>query len=142
MPLHPTLLYRGCPDRRELGQGRAGQGPAGRRGPSPSSTAASSSHDRDHGPLLPALLFTVVVTQLPFRYTIYISFTSWDRDHPEFGKTFAGLQNFRAVFRVDQLRSAFTTIELTATVVIVALLLGLGVALLLDRRFRGRGNMC
>jgi len=41
-------------------------------------------------PLLPALTFTVVVTQLPFLYTIYISLVGWDRDHPELGKSSSG----------------------------------------------------
>ena len=91
-------------------------------------------------PLLPALIFVVVLTQLPFLYTVYISFLGWDRDHPEFGKKFVGLKNFRGVFSNSALRSAvFTTIELTALVVIVALFIGLGLALLLDRRFPGRG---
>ena len=91
-------------------------------------------------PLLPALLFAIVVTQLPFLYTIYISFLGWDRDHPELGRKFVGLKNFRAVFADDQLRSAvLVTIELTALVVVVAMLIGLGLALLLDRRFIGRG---
>src|SRR3954454_1212495 len=87
-------------------------------------------------PLLPALLFTIIMTQLPFLYTIYISLLSWDRDHPELGKKWAGLKNFRAVFSDDALRSAvFVTVELTALVVIVSVLIGLGLALLLDRKF-------
>src|SRR3954447_21505888 len=91
-------------------------------------------------PLLPALLFTIILTQLPFLYTVYISFLSWDRDHPELGKKWAGFQNFRAVFTDDGLRSAvFVTVELTAFVVVVCVLIGLGLALLLDRKFRGRG---
>jgi len=91
-------------------------------------------------PLLPALLFAIVVTQLPFLYTIYISLLGWDRDHPELGKKLVGLKNFRAVFSDASLRSAvFVTIQLTATVVIVSLLFGLGLALLLDRKFVGRG---
>jgi sorbitol/mannitol transport system permease protein len=91
-------------------------------------------------PLMPALLFTIVMTQLPFLYTVYISLHSWDRDHPEFGKKWVGLKNFRAVFSDSALRSAvLTTIQLTALVVVISLLLGLGLALLLDRKFPGRG---
>jgi sorbitol/mannitol transport system permease protein len=91
-------------------------------------------------PLLPALIFTVIVTQLPFLYTIYISLVGWDRDHPEFGRKFVGLKNFRAVFSDAGLRSAVAvTIELTVFVVLVALFLGLILALLLDRKFPGRG---
>ena len=99
-----------------------------------------SSRMKRRMPLLPALLFTIVVTQLPFLYTIYISFIGWDRDHPEFGHKFVGLKNFRAVFSDSALRQAvFTTVRLTVLVVLVAVLLGLSLALLLDRRFPGRG---
>ncbi|UQX87577.1 sugar ABC transporter permease [Jatrophihabitans telluris] len=91
-------------------------------------------------PLLPALIFTVIVTQLPFLYTLYISVIGWDRDHPEFGHKFVGLKNFRAVFSDHALREAvLVTVELTVLVVLVSLALGLVLALLLDRRFAGRG---
>jgi sorbitol/mannitol transport system permease protein len=91
-------------------------------------------------PLLPALIFTVIVTQLPFLYTIYISLVGWDRDHPEFGHKFVGLKNFRTVFTDHAIRSAvLVTVQLTALVVVVALVLGLVLALLLDRKFFGRG---
>ena len=91
-------------------------------------------------PLLPALIFTIVVTQLPFLYTIYISVTRWDRDHPELGKKFIGLKNFKQVFSDSTLRTAVVvTIELTVLVVLIATALGLILALLLDRKFHGRG---
>jgi sorbitol/mannitol transport system permease protein len=91
-------------------------------------------------PLLPALIFTVIVTQLPFLYTIYISLVGWDRDHPELGHKFVGLKNFRTVFTDHAIRSAvLVTVQLTALVVVVALVLGLVLALLLDRKFFGRG---
>src|SRR4051812_7973391 len=84
-------------------------------------------------PLLPALLFTIILTQLPFLYTVYISFLSCDRAHPEVGKNWAGLHNFRAVFTVDGVRSALcVTLELSPVVVVVCVLIGLGLSLLLD----------
>ncbi|MGW1379819.1 carbohydrate ABC transporter permease [Streptomyces sp. NPDC002446] len=90
-------------------------------------------------PLLPALVFLVVVTQLPFVATVVISFLRWNALAPA-NRGFAGLDNYRAVFTDPVLRSSVrTTILLTVTVVLVSLLLGLGLALLLDRRFRGRG---
>ena len=89
-------------------------------------------------PLLPALLFLIIVTQLPFVTTAVISFLRWNALAPQ-NRGFAGFDNYRAVFTDPALRSAVgTTILLTATVVLVSLLLGLGLALLLDRRFRGR----
>ncbi|MFC7306636.1 carbohydrate ABC transporter permease [Streptomyces monticola] len=90
-------------------------------------------------PLLPALVFMVVVTQLPFVATLVISFFDWNALYPQ-ARSFAGLANYTEVLTDPDLRrSVFTTILLTATVVLVSLGLGLGLALLLDRRFPGRG---
>ncbi len=90
-------------------------------------------------PLLPALVFMIVVTQLPFVATLVISFMNWNAYYPdEIG--FAGFDNFQRVLTDVNMRDAvWTTILLTASVVIISLLLGLGIALLLDRKFRGRG---
>jgi len=90
-------------------------------------------------PLLPALIFMIVVTQLPFVGTVAISFMRWNALDPG-DRGFAGLQNYQDAVTDPQLRSSLlTTVTLTATVVLVSLVLGLGLALLLDRRFRGRG---
>ena len=90
-------------------------------------------------PLLPALIFTIVLTQLPFLATLVISFMNWNAYYPD-ERGFAGLDNFRRVFTdVNMRQSVLTTIVLTATVVLISLLLGMGIALLLDRKFRGRG---
>jgi sorbitol/mannitol transport system permease protein len=99
-------------------------------------------------PLLPALIFTIIVTQLPFLLTIAISSLNWNVLQP--GKSnflglgnydsFAGLKNYATVFTDDRLRTAvFNTIVLTASVVIISVLIGLGLAILLDRKFPGRG---
>ncbi|MEU0052706.1 sugar ABC transporter permease [Streptomyces sp. NPDC006184] len=90
-------------------------------------------------PLLPALVFMIVVTQLPFVGTVVISFMRWNALDPD-NRAFAGLHNYKDAVTDPQLRSSLlTTVTLTATVVLVSLVLGLGLALLLDRRFRGRG---
>ena len=89
-------------------------------------------------PLLPALLFVVLVTQLPFLVTIVISFMNYNAYYPnETG--FTGIDNFKTVLSDPQARSAIlVTILLTVAVVLIALVLGLVAALLLDRNFRGR----
>ena len=90
-------------------------------------------------PLLPALIFVIVVTQLPFLATLVVSFMDWNALYPD-ERGFAGISNYVEVFSDASLRrSVVTTIVLTATVVLVSLVLGLGLALLLDRQFRGRG---
>ncbi|MGW0578904.1 carbohydrate ABC transporter permease [Streptomyces sp. NPDC002920] len=89
-------------------------------------------------PLLPALVFMVIVTQLPFVATLVISFMDWNALAPG-RRGFTGFGNYTHVFSDADLRSSvLTTITLTATVVLISLVLGLGLALLLDRKFRGR----
>ncbi len=91
------------------------------------------------GPLLPALLVIVVLTQLPFVVTLVISTFNWNIMYPD-ERHFAGLQNFQTVLGDNRMRDALVhTIFLTAAVVIVAVILGLALAVLLDRKFLGRG---
>ncbi len=99
-------------------------------------------------PLLPALVFTIVVTQLPFLLTVAISTLNWDvltpgdKNFMGLGQynSFAGVQNYVSVFTDARLRAAVVnTVVLTASVVVVSMLIGLGLAVLLDRRFLGRG---
>jgi len=90
-------------------------------------------------PLLPALVFTIILTQIPFIATIIISFMNWQANYPN--EIFFGtLNNYATVFTDPALRaSVFFTVVLTVTVVIVSLALGLGISLLLNRNFFGRG---
>ncbi|WP_375423948.1 carbohydrate ABC transporter permease [uncultured Friedmanniella sp.] len=90
-------------------------------------------------PLVPALAFVVIITQLPFVATLAISFTNWNANYPD-EIAFGTLHNFATVFTDPSLRSSvFFTILLTATVVLVSLAFGLGISLLLNRNFIGRG---
>ncbi|KPI07018.1 ABC-type transporter, integral membrane subunit [Actinobacteria bacterium OK074] len=90
-------------------------------------------------PLLPALVFMIVVTQLPFVATVVISFFDWNALYPK-ARHFTGVDNYHQVLTDPDLRhSVWTTILLTVAVVLASLVLGLVLALLLDRRFRGRG---
>ena len=100
------------------------------------------------GPLLPALIFTIIVTQIPFLVTIAISTLHWNILQPgEKGflglgryQTFAALSNYGTVFTDARLRKAVTnTIVLTASVVVISVLIGLALAILLDKKFAGRG---
>lgn len=90
-------------------------------------------------PLLPALILVVLVTQLPFVVTIVTSFMNWNAYYPD-QIGFTGLTNFKTVLSdPDARRSIFVTILLTVSVVLISLLLGLVIALLLDRKFKGQG---
>jgi len=92
--------------------------------------------ERDAGT---ALVFAIVVTQLPFVVTLVISSLDWNILQPG-QRRFTGLDNYATVFTDTRLRNAvINTVVLTASVVVVSLLLGLLLAVLLDRRFPGRG---
>jgi sorbitol/mannitol transport system permease protein len=90
-------------------------------------------------PLLPALIFMVVMTQLPFLATLVISTLSWNSLEPG-TREFVGLENYKTVFTDTALRQAVVnTIIFTVSVVGISVVLGLVIALLLDRKFLGRG---
>ena len=90
-------------------------------------------------PLLPALVFLIAVTQLPFVATLVISLFDWNALAPD-ERAFTGLSNYNSVFTDSALReSVVTTVLLTASVVVASVVLGLLLALLLDRTFPGRG---
>ncbi len=90
-------------------------------------------------PLLPALVFMIIVTQLPFIGTLVISFMNWNAYYPD-QIGFTGFTNFARVLGDSDTRAAiFVTIELTVAVVLISLILGMIIALLLDRTFFGRG---
>jgi sorbitol/mannitol transport system permease protein len=90
-------------------------------------------------PLMPALLFTIAVTQIPFLLTIYYSLQSWNLAKPG-SPHWVGLRNYEDVFSDPVFYGALLhTIEITFGAVVIATALGLGLALLLDRKFLGRG---
>lgn len=90
-------------------------------------------------PLLPALIFTIIITQLPFLVTIWYSLQSWNLVRPG-SQRFVGLKNYATVFTDSQFRGvALNSILLTLGSVAIAMVLGLLIALLLNRAFLGRG---
>jgi sorbitol/mannitol transport system permease protein len=119
--------------------------PTSRRG---EQTMSNRERWRRRGPLLPALIFTVFVTQIPFLLTIAISTLNWnvlqpgDKNFLGMGnyESFAGIDNYGIVFTDARLRNAVVnTVVLTVSVVVISAVLGLVLAVLLDRKFPGRG---
>ena len=107
--------------------------------PPPGGALRRSADWARRAPLLPALVFTIIVTQLPFVVTLIVSFMDWNAYYPD-ERGFAGFSNYASVLTdVNMRRAILVTVILTAVVVLVSLLLGMGIALLLDRQFRGRG---
>jgi polyol transport system permease protein len=126
----------------ETGRGRGQQPPPPPPAPptpSPGGALRRSADWARRAPLLPALVFTIIVTQLPFVVTLIVSFMDWNAYYPD-ERGFAGFGNYASVLTdVNMRRAILVTVILTAVVVLVSLLLGMGIALLLDRQFRGRG---
>ena len=90
-------------------------------------------------PLLPALVYTIVVTQVPFLVTLWYSFQNYFFDTPG-GAHWTGVSNYSQVFTNAAFRGALVrSVVMTATAVIVAMILGVAFAVLLDRKFLGRG---
>ncbi|MEU5724112.1 sugar ABC transporter permease [Micromonospora sp. NPDC047738] len=116
----------------------AGAGAPPRRAVRPVPLGARQRWTR-RAPLLPALIFAIVVTQIPFLVTLYLSTLDWNALRPG-RRAFIGLANYGEVLTDARLRAALlNTVLLTAASVVVSVLLGLGLAILLDRRFPGRG---
>jgi sorbitol/mannitol transport system permease protein len=102
-----------------------------------------SSAWRRRLPLLPALLYMVAITQLPFLVSIYYSFTNLkDKTQsliPE-PTRFVGIDNYRELWSDPFFRQAiWTSVKMTVLSVLLSLVIGTLFALLLDRRFLGRG---
>jgi sorbitol/mannitol transport system permease protein len=90
-------------------------------------------------PLLPALLFTIAVTQVPFVFNIWFSLLEW-RVVPPTEPSFIGLENFTQGYANPFfLNAVMVSIVMTTSAVLLSLLVGSGLALLLDRQFIGRG---
>ncbi|GGF93281.1 sugar ABC transporter permease [Rhodococcoides trifolii] len=93
---------------------------------------------RRRGPLLPAMVFAIIVTQVPFLFTLYYSTQSWNLVRPG-SRQFNWLNNYVDVFRDSQFRQvALNTVIMIVGTVIISVVLGLLLALLLDRKFIGR----
>ena len=90
-------------------------------------------------PLLPALVFTILLTQVPFALSIYYSLTDWTVVPPG-PREFVGFANYGELFRDEFFGDAIlTSIQLMVFPVLAALALGTAFALLIDRKFFGRG---
>ena len=92
--------------------------------------------------LYPGLFIVIIITQIPFLYTIYLSFLSWNLTRPDLGKTFDGISNYASrVFSSGFLGIMLQTFAITAIALVLCCLIGLGLALLLNRDFFAKSLM-
>ena len=90
-------------------------------------------------PLLPALLFTIVVTQVPFVFSLFYSLTDWNFVSGD-PRDFIGIGNYPDLAGNMFFRSAlWTSVLMTVSAVLLSVFLGTVFALLLDRPFFGQG---
>jgi sorbitol/mannitol transport system permease protein len=90
-------------------------------------------------PLLPALIYMIVITQIPFLVTLWYSLQNWNLLSSTKAK-FTGLSNYGSVFTNSSYRSSLlVSVEMTAAAVIVSMLLAVTLALLLNQKVLGRG---
>ena len=90
-------------------------------------------------PLLPALLFTIVVTQVPFLFSLWYSLTDWTIVPPS-PREFVGFDNYTSFFDNQFFREAvWTSILMTVFSVLLSVVFGTLLAILLDRKFFGQG---
>lgn len=88
---------------------------------------------------VPAVVYLIAVTQVPLLATIYFSLHSWNLLYPARPMRFVGLNNFAFVIGDPTFRTAiWNTIVFTLVPAILTTLIGLGLALLVNRMRYGR----
>jgi sorbitol/mannitol transport system permease protein len=91
-------------------------------------------------PLVPALVFMFLVTQIPFILTLYYSFQRYNLNFPTAPRDFPTLWNYDQIFHDHIFRVAVVnTVLLTVVPVVASIAFGVGIALLLNRYVFGRG---
>ena len=87
----------------------------------------------------PAVLFLILMTQIPVLFTLAYSFSNWNFLRPE-RTQFVGLGNYLYFVQdSDTLTIIRNTLIFAASVVILSLVFGMLLALMLNRQFLGRG---
>ncbi|CAN5694854.1 ABC transporter permease subunit [soil metagenome] len=90
-------------------------------------------------PLLPALIFTVLITQIPFVMSIWYSLTNWTINPPK-PRKFVAFENYTKLASDRFFRdAAWVSVVMTVSAVVLSVLLGTLLAVLLDRKFFGQG---
>lgn len=88
--------------------------------------------------MLPALLFTIVVTQVPFVIALWYSLNRWDFLRGDFA--WVGFENYANLWSNEFFReAAWNTFLMTFGTVFISTIIAIILAVLLDRRFLGQG---
>ena len=88
--------------------------------------------------LAPGLLLFSLFTVFALGFAFYLTFHEWSIIEPD--KPFVGLDNYKDMIHDERFRrSIFNTLYFTGASVPLGMLVGLGIALLLNQPLRGRG---
>ncbi len=88
--------------------------------------------------LAPAALILAVALMYPIGYMVYASFLDWNPSQTIGEAEWVGLRNYVNLWSdAAFLESLGVTLSFTAVVVVIEMILGVGLALLLDRELRG-----
>lgn len=88
--------------------------------------------------ILPALVVSITITQLPFLITIVLSFQQWNLLLPT-QRRWVWFANYaHALSTPEFYRSLLSTVTITGSAVVISVVLGVILAMLVDRKFFGR----
>ena len=88
--------------------------------------------------LAPALVIMALALLYPLGYMIYGSFRDWDPSQTLTESTYVGLKNYITLWNDPNFQeSMWVTLKFAFSVVTIEMIIGVGLALLLDRSLRG-----
>lgn len=87
---------------------------------------------------LPAVLFVLIMMVFPIVYTFRLSFFDWSMSSASLPQ-WVGLSNYTSLFQDPRFVAAFwRTIYFTVLAIVIETILGVGIALLLNKDFKGK----
>jgi sorbitol/mannitol transport system permease protein len=99
---------------------------------------SSKSNGLDKLLVLPAIIIVAIITQVPFIFTVGLSVIRWNVKRPDMGISFNGLDNFIAILTDSNFyQVVIHTLILTGVSLLICTILGLALALLYNREFKG-----
>ncbi|MEM3447302.1 MAG: sugar ABC transporter permease [Nitrososphaerota archaeon] len=90
--------------------------------------------------IFPSFIFLFILIAYPLIFSLYYSFQFWNLATSHEPQGFIGLANYLTLINDPRVRNAIIiTVMLAVPTTLIELLLGLGIAILLDRDFKGIG---
>ena len=88
--------------------------------------------------ITPSVLLLLAINIFPLLWTIQLSFTNYRANRPNAALRYVGLDNYRDILTDPEVWHAMqTTAHFVLWSIALELVLGFGLALLINRRFRG-----